>query len=599
MKKTLLIAVFFLGFLQALQAQGNFTPERFTNRPLTLFNDATSVGWNPALLGFSNHSDLVLVLPYTRNFAYDNQVGGFYSQDGVGFGIISERNTPIFTPFSFYWGLGFNVIENNTWMGGSFRYSEFGTSSIRLNGSLIHRPIDQLLISAGITNVNSVNADDLTYNFSLAYSVTNWLQLLGTYTLTSDTLLFGGEQRSAQIGVSASTLNRNLITSFMVNPVLREARFGIEFALGGISLGLLNDASTLNSPGGRFTGGNMLLRYQPHYHEHEEIPPFIDDPCNTKACRYPGCPGRKCTRADQYSYRCIRENCPGIPCNECFDGRCDDHITIKIDCRPRCLICFHPIIFNWNVNIYINNTCMFCSCTHYIHNYYYIFNPVKYITIHDTVTVFRDEVKYIHIHDTVKVIEKVIEYVQDCSKCHHDCSTCPHDCSKCTHQCPPCPDCPDTTKVVDPVEPPTDDLVIIKIEFPFDSCAPYDEHAPDIIKLIELMKKYPDTCMIIEAHTDSMGTDQYNMNLSLCRAMYIKDILVKNGIEEERIAAVGKGECCPIESNSTPEGRRKNRRIGYKLLPCSIDSFEHEIKIYDDETPKDEEEVDNGWEEEL
>ncbi|MFZ9814178.1 MAG: hypothetical protein ACO3EO_02725, partial [Candidatus Kapaibacteriota bacterium] len=430
MKKTLLIAVFFLGFLQALQAQGNFTPERFTNRPLTLFNDATSVGWNPALLGISNHSDLVLVLPYTRNFAYDNQVGGFYSQDGVGFGIISERNTPIFTPFSFYWGLGFNVIENNTWMGGSFRYSEFGTSSIRLNGSLIHRPIDQLLISAGITNVNSVNADDLTYNFSLAYSVTDWLQLLGTYTLTSDTLLFGGEQRSAQIGVSASTLNRNLITSFMVNPVLREARFGIEFALGGISLGLLNDASTLNSPGGRFTGGNMLLRYQPHYHEHEheETAPPSYDSCTTIVCKYPGCPGRKCTRADQYSYRCIRENCPGIPCNECFDGRCDDHITIKIDCRPRCLICFHPIIFNWNVNIYINNTCMFCSCTHYIHNYYYIFNPVKYI----------------HIHDTVKVIEKVIEYVQDCSKCHHDCSTCHHDCSKCTHQCPPCPDCPPT-----------------------------------------------------------------------------------------------------------------------------------------------------------
>ena len=242
---------------------------------------------------------------------------------------------------------------------------------------------------------------------------------------------------------------------------------------------------------------------------------------------------------------------------------------------------------------------MFCSCTHYIHNYYYIFNPVKYITIHDTVTVFRDEVKYIHIHDTVKVIEKVIEYVQDCSKCHHDCSTCPHDCSKCTHQCPPCPDCPDTTKVVDPVEPPTDDLVIIKIEFPFDSCAPYDEHAPDIMKLIELMKKYPDTCMIIEAHTDSMGTDEYNMKLSLCRARYIRKLLIKYGIEQERIAAVGKGECCPIESNSTPEGRRKNRRIGYRLLPCPIDIIEEEHNIFFKEESELDEGDDDGWEEEF
>ncbi|MFM8281422.1 MAG: OmpA family protein [Bacteroidota bacterium] len=579
MKKTLQLAFVFFGFLQTLWAQGNFTPERFTNRPLTLFNDATSVGWNPALLGIGTHTDLVLALPYTRNFAYDNQVGGFYSQDGVGFGLISDRSAQLtspYIPFSFYWGLGFNVIEDNTWLGGSFRYSEFGTSSIRFNGSFIHKPINPLLISGGISNMHSLNADNLTYNFSLAYSITQWLQLLGTYTLTSDTLLFGGEQKSAQIGVSASTLNRSLVTSFMVNPVLREARFGIEMAFGGISLGLLNDASTLNSPGGRFTGGNMLLRYQSDYHEHEDIVE-PDDPCTTIACRYPGCPGRKCTRAGQYSYRCIRENCPGIACNACTDGDCSLHITININCQPRCLICFHPIIFNWNVNINIKNTCIFCSCTHYSHYYYFINYPVKYV----------------HIHDTVKVIEKVIEYVQDCSKCHHDCSTCPHDCSKCTHKCPPCPDCPPTpcekdtvyitnTIVKDtciqkpPILPPS--IIIEGCEFPYNECYPYDECMPKIQDLIQFMLSHPDTCIIMTAHTDSIGTDADNLKLSQCRAEAMKQLLENAGIDGDRIIPIGKGEPEPIDTNSTPEGRRRNRRVQYIFFSCSKDVFEDDYR---------------------
>ena len=62
MKKAVLLLLFVLGISQSVFAQGSFIPERFTNRPLTLFNDATSVGWNPALLGIGTNSDLVLVL---------------------------------------------------------------------------------------------------------------------------------------------------------------------------------------------------------------------------------------------------------------------------------------------------------------------------------------------------------------------------------------------------------------------------------------------------------------------------------------------------------------------------------------------------------
>jgi hypothetical protein len=542
MKKAVLLLLFVLGISQSVFAQGSFIPERFTNRPLTLFNDATSVGWNPALLGVGTNSDLVLVLPYTRNFAYDKQVGGFYSQDGVGFGLISDRSaqaTSPYIPFSFYWGLGFNIIENNTWLGGAFRYSEFGTSSIRFNGSLIHRPINQLLVSAGITNFNSINSDELTYNITMAYSLADWLTLLGRYQVTSDTLLFSGEQRSAELGVSAHTRNNMLTTSFMVNPVLREARFGLELSFGVFSLGLLNDASTLNTPGGRFTGGNLLLRVNPDYHEHATD--IVDDPCTTISCTYLGCPGRKCTRAEYPAYRCIRENCPGRPCKDnCFGIDC--HITI--DCQPRCLICFHPIIFNWNVNIFINNSCMFCSCTHYSHYYFYFY-------------------KYVFIEN-------------DCKNCPHDPSKCDHKCPPCDHKCPPCPPaspCPKDTIIIHdtiPVTPPPPPI-LEGCEFPYNKCEPNEYCFPKIQEVIDYLLSHPDTCVNIVAHTDSIGTEEDNLELSKCRADAIAEIMIEGGVEESRITAIGMGECCPIAPNSTPEGRQKNRRVEYQFKPCSWD----------------------------
>jgi OOP family OmpA-OmpF porin len=112
----------------------------------------------------------------------------------------------------------------------------------------------------------------------------------------------------------------------------------------------------------------------------------------------------------------------------------------------------------------------------------------------------------------------------------------------------------------------------INIEFPFDSCTPYDENDPDIIKLIDSLKNYyPDTCIIIEGHTDSLGSDIYNLELSQCRADSVKKILERNGIDGMRITAIGRGECCPRDTNSTPEGRRRNRRIVYFLYPCPIE----------------------------
>ena len=557
--------IFTMGLLNQAIAQQQFIPEFFTNRPLILLNDATSVGWNPAVLGIDTKADLAFLASYDRSVRSNQLFGAFYSQNGLGFGITNQRKEQLplytFVPFSFYAGGGVNILNERAWAGASFRYSEFGTSSIRFNGSLIYQPMEKMYVSAGITNFNSINSDNLQYQFSSSYALLDWLNLFGRIQFTSDSLLFAGEKRSIDIGLNASIQKNVINASFFVNPVLREARFGLECAIGAFTLGSLNEASTINDPNGRFRGGNLLLRIDPEYFgEHD-----VEESCTMIQCKHSGCKGRACTRALYGAYRCIREHCPGTPCRDhCFGPECHP----KEECTRKCPICQHPIINNWSVNIYQKQHCTLCSCTHNIHNYYinnywnYHF-PTKYITRVDTVIKWKTR----YITDTVYKYktDTIVKVIIDCSKCDHDCS-------KCKHECPKCPNCPPDVGPKDKKDTTGRKGTEINIEFPFDSCTPYDENDPDIIKLIDSLKNYyPDTCIIIEGHTDSLGSDIYNLELSQCRADSVKKILERNGIDGMRITAIGRGECCPRDTNSTPEGRRRNRRIVYFLYPCPIE----------------------------
>jgi len=76
------------------------------------------------------------------------------------------------------------------------------------------------------------------------------------------------------------------------------------------------------------------------------------------------------------------------------------------------------------------------------------------------------------------------------------------------------------------------------------------------------MRDYPAVKAIIEAHTDSTGTDQYNQLLSERRADAVFEMLVdKYGVNPTQLSAVGRGESMPVASNSTDEGRAQNRRV--------------------------------------
>jgi OOP family OmpA-OmpF porin len=70
----------------------------------------------------------------------------------------------------------------------------------------------------------------------------------------------------------------------------------------------------------------------------------------------------------------------------------------------------------------------------------------------------------------------------------------------------------------------------------------------------------------VQAHTDSKGTETYNLRLSEQRAASVRDYLVSKGIEPDRLSAKGYGEAQPIADNDTEEGKAKNRRVELKVL---------------------------------
>ncbi len=80
-------------------------------------------------------------------------------------------------------------------------------------------------------------------------------------------------------------------------------------------------------------------------------------------------------------------------------------------------------------------------------------------------------------------------------------------------------------------------------------------------RLAEFLIQSPDRSVTIEGHTDSMGSDRYNMSLSENRANSVKAALVGKGVPAERIVAVGKGEGVPVAGNDNSAGRQQNRRV--------------------------------------
>jgi OmpA-OmpF porin, OOP family len=111
------------------------------------------------------------------------------------------------------------------------------------------------------------------------------------------------------------------------------------------------------------------------------------------------------------------------------------------------------------------------------------------------------------------------------------------------------------------------DRLTIQLHFDFDKATIGPAGQAELEKAVAFVKRYPGAKVSIAGHTDSTGTDEYNMGLSQRRATAVKDYLVKQGAADaQRITTVGYGETRPIASNATPEGRTQNRRAEILIL---------------------------------
>jgi OOP family OmpA-OmpF porin len=101
----------------------------------------------------------------------------------------------------------------------------------------------------------------------------------------------------------------------------------------------------------------------------------------------------------------------------------------------------------------------------------------------------------------------------------------------------------------------------LDVKFDFDKSVVKPEYYKDIEAVADVMKKHPDMKIMIEGHTDSVGTAKYNQKLSQRRAEAIKKVMeTKYNIDPSRLTAKGFGESKPVATNKTAEGRHQNRR---------------------------------------
>ena len=122
---------------------------------------------------------------------------------------------------------------------------------------------------------------------------------------------------------------------------------------------------------------------------------------------------------------------------------------------------------------------------------------------------------------------------------------------------------PAPAPIVDTEPEPAPEVVRVELDvkFDFDKSRVREESYSDIKNLADFMQQYPQTTTVVEGHTDSVGTDQYNQRLSERRAEAVRNVLVNEyGVQGNRVNSVGYGESRPVADNSTEEGRQINRR---------------------------------------
>ena len=99
------------------------------------------------------------------------------------------------------------------------------------------------------------------------------------------------------------------------------------------------------------------------------------------------------------------------------------------------------------------------------------------------------------------------------------------------------------------------------ILFAFDSAVLSDASRYSLDEFAQVMWEYPQTAIVVQGHTDAIGSEQYNLVLSERRARSVYNHLALRQVDPGRMAAVGYGEGYPVADNTSDVGRQLNRRV--------------------------------------
>lgn len=112
------------------------------------------------------------------------------------------------------------------------------------------------------------------------------------------------------------------------------------------------------------------------------------------------------------------------------------------------------------------------------------------------------------------------------------------------------------------IEPRKEISISEKAQFDFDQAELKAEDKQRLDEALVQIKDLPEGAPIrITGYTDSVGSEEYNRELSMRRARAAEDYLVSHGVDQKRIELSGMGESNPVASNDTAEGRALNRRV--------------------------------------
>ena len=104
-------------------------------------------------------------------------------------------------------------------------------------------------------------------------------------------------------------------------------------------------------------------------------------------------------------------------------------------------------------------------------------------------------------------------------------------------------------------------ISLADILFDFDKATLKRDVEFNLVKIAAILNQFEEMAIVIEGHTDGVGTEEYNLELSKRRAQAVYEFLISQDVAQSRLSYEGYGESRPVADNSTAEGRQKNRRV--------------------------------------